>query len=85
MTEKDKLIFSLKRLERRVTFRSSERVRTSLFFHVLFSILDRMNNMNEEEIEKELEGGRISFVHYSDAYKVTLKVELREIKGIKDD
>lgn len=78
--EKDQLQFLFKRLERRVSFRSDERVRTSLFFHVLFSVLDQMNNRNEDEVEKELnEKNGIAFAGFYDPYKVNVKVEFVKI------
>lgn len=78
--EKEKLQCLLKKLERRVGFRSGERVKTSLFFHVLFSVLDQMNERNEEDIEAELnERNSISFAGFYKPYKVTAKVEFKKI------
>jgi len=78
--EKEQLQCLLKKLERRVGFRSDGRVKTSLFFHVLFSVLDQMNSKNEDDIEKELnERNGISFAGYYDPYKVNVKIEFIKI------
>ena len=74
--EKEQLQLLLKKLERRVGFRSDGRVKTSLFFHVLFSVLDQMNNRNEDEVEKELnDRNAIAFTGFYDLYKVNVKLE----------
>ncbi len=78
--EKDQLQCLLKKLERRIGFRSDDRVKTSLFFHVLFSVLDQMNSRNEDDIEKELnERNGICFAGYYDPYKVNVKIEFIKI------
>jgi len=82
MVEKGELLYDLRRLERRVICRSETRVASSLFFHVLHSVLIEMNNKNEDELEDILNKGRIAFAHYEYPYKVTF--ELRIVKVVDE-
>lgn len=77
---KEELEFALKRLERRVDFRSEERVKSSLFFRFLFGILHELNHRNEEELEKELNTGQMSFATYHYPYKVMIKATIEKIE-----
>jgi hypothetical protein len=78
--DKEELEFALKRLERRVDFRSEERVKSSLFFRFLFGILYELNHRNEDELEQELNTGQIGFAIYNSPYKIVLKATIEKIE-----
>lgn len=80
LTDKDQIILSLNRLLRRVTCRSESRVNSSLFFHLLYSLLDELNNWNEEKLESELEKGMVKFVSFQPPFKISMTVELKKIE-----
>lgn len=54
MVDKEELEFTLRRTARRVQFRSESRVKSSLFFHVIYATLIELNRMNEEFVEEIL-------------------------------
>lgn len=80
MANKNDLIFELNKLLRRTQFRSDSWVKSSLFFHVIFSVLTEMSGVNEEDLEEKLGTGDVKFVSFQPPYKCTMTVELRKVE-----
>lgn len=76
MENKEDLELLLRKWTRRVNCRSESRILSNKIFHMIFGILDHLNNRNEEELEKELESGIIEFFHnFKDCkMKATFKI-----------